>query len=87
MVNGSVGGAYLLDFQQTLDCAGVMWPCTCSCGEPGCAGYNQPVGVTHRPGVVRWHVPPCYGLAGLDRGVDDGLYTVNHLTFDASQYW
>ena len=36
---------------------GEFWIFTCGCGEPGCAGIEEPVRILHCPEEVVWQIP------------------------------
>lgn len=50
---------------------------TCSCGVPGCAGYQEPVKQTKESGLAIWKFPECYKT-------DKNEYRFDHQQFTSA---
>jgi len=59
---------------------------TCGCGEPGCAGFFEPIFVQHEGNVIRWEFDSHYHpVPRKDENEDDAL-TVVRYEFNRTQY-
>lgn len=70
-----------LDFTELQRCLnedGVCFPWTCTCGEPGCAGYMKGVESHRNQGRITWKCLDfkqtyCFELEELKRAIAEGI--------------